>query len=105
MLRIPRNVDDGRAIQGLRGVSADLKKTLSHFDEMRWRTLPDDSGVVLEDRSTNRTIVRDDGTAYTFTFADLSQTAVNDNEGLRLLRQQSREKTRAEYGSPDEFGR
>lgn len=88
-LRIPKGVDSGLVISGLASTSSqvlgDLKVSSS---DVRWRTLPDDSGIVLEDAATNRPLAHKDGSLVTFTFDQLQQAAVNRTEDVRRLNQE-----------------
>lgn len=88
-LRIPKGVDTDLVRSGLTAVSGQTLRELGvSSGAVQWRTLPDDSGVVLEDAATNRPLARKDGTLVSFGFDTLSQAAVNRNEKARQFEQQ-----------------
>lgn len=88
-LRIPKGVDTDLVRSGLTAVSGQTLRDLGvSSGAVQWRTLPDDSGVVLEDAATNRPLARKDGTLVSFGFDALAQAAVNRNEKVRQLEQQ-----------------
>jgi hypothetical protein len=85
-LRLPKDVDEDLIVRGLRARSAAvLREHGIDSDDVRWWTLPDDSGVVLKDAATGRALAKPDGTPLgRFTYLELQQTAVNDKEARRL---------------------
>lgn len=78
-LRIPKDKDPDLILAGLRTLSQrTLKDNGLDSDQVRWWTTPDDSGVVLKDATTGRTLTKAGGKPLAqFSYAQLQQYAVN----------------------------
>lgn len=85
-LRIPKGVDGGLVIHGLASLNSSVQRELNvSSSDVRWRTLPDDSGLVLEDAASNRPLTRKDGSMVSYPFSQIVQAGVNRNEDVRQV--------------------
>lgn len=85
-VRFPIGVDSDLVLEGLRGVSRQVVDVLeTDYDEVAWRTLPDDTGLLLTDRATGRPVANADGKPYLLAFSQLAQFGVNGREAARRM--------------------
>jgi hypothetical protein len=85
-LRMPAGTNPDLVVTGLASADTQIRHEMNlRSKDVHWRTLPDDSGVVLEDAATNRPLARKDGAVIAFSYDQLAQRAVNRQEDVRQL--------------------